>query len=160
MSILSRLRGLDRSDRRLFFEAMALTAAVRLGLTLLPFTVVRRCLDRVGSRTAEPRMSGRPRHRVHRIVWAVRAAAARIPAATCLVEALAADTLLRRHGHSSSLKIGVRPGRLVPLDAHAWVECGGTPVIGATPQLAEYYRLEQSCSTASQTLPRHSRRRG
>lgn len=159
-SILARLRNLDRSDRRLFFQALALTAALRLGLSLLPFTTVRGHLDRVASRSRKRARSGRPRHEAGRIIWAVRAAGARVPATTCLVEALAADALLRRYGHPSSLKIGVRPGRLVPLDAHAWVECGGMPVIGATPELAEYYPLEQSCSTASQTLPRQSRRRG
>ena len=36
------------------------------------------------------------------------------------------------------LKIGVRRGAVMSLDAHAWVECGDTVVIGTTPALTEY----------------------
>ena len=52
------------------------------------------------------------------------------------------STLLRRHGHVSDLKIGVRLGDRtrpdIPLDAHAWVECDGRIVIGAVADLDEY----------------------
>ena len=52
------------------------------------------------------------------------------------------NTLLRRHGHASDVKIGVRLGDRasggIPLDAHAWVECDGRIVSGAVAELDEY----------------------
>jgi hypothetical protein len=46
--------------------------------------------------------------------------------------------MLRRRGHAAALKVGVRRGAALSIDAHAWVECSGTVVIGTTPELAEY----------------------
>jgi hypothetical protein len=59
---------------------------------------------------------------------------------TCLVQALAADGMLRRRGFASTLHIGVRlhrPGS-TPLQAHAWVKCEGQIVVGALDDLGEY----------------------
>jgi hypothetical protein len=52
------------------------------------------------------------------------------------------ERMLIRHGYSPTLKIGVRPGALLPdaarLDAHAWIECDGRVVFGKVEQLDEY----------------------
>jgi hypothetical protein len=129
---LLRLRVPAPADRRLLVEALGLIVAVRAGLRLLPFTAVRRCVSLWAGLTA--RAGCAP----GRIVWAVGAVGSRIPGTTCLVEALAADSMLRRRGHASALKVGVRRGAGLSIDAHAWVECCGTVVIGTTPELAEY----------------------
>lgn len=84
-----------------------------------------------------------------RIVWAVSAMGRRVPGTTCLVEALAAHCMLRRHGHRPALKIGVRRGAVVALDAHAWVECGGAVVIGRSAALTEYAVLSQVSGVAA-----------
>jgi hypothetical protein len=47
--------------------------------------------------------------------------------ATCLTRSLLLQWLLRRRGVPSQLRIGVRFSQGT-LDAHAWVECVGTPV--------------------------------
>jgi hypothetical protein len=138
MSDWTGFRSLDSADRRLLLRAGALMVALHGGVRLLPFVVVRRCLDRIAKNAERGANRGDTRDR---IVWAVRAAGARLPATTCLMEALAADTMLRRAGYSSTVKIGVRRGASLSLDAHAWVECDGTPVIGMTPNLTEYARL-------------------
>jgi hypothetical protein len=52
--------------------------------------------------------------------------------------------MLRRHVHTPALKIGVRRGAAMSLDAHAWVECDGTVVIGTTPALTEYAVFPQA----------------
>jgi len=57
-------------------------------------------------------------------------AAARCPAATCLVQALAADVMLRRRRLSCVMRFGVRLTGTTgePLEGHAWVECGGATI--------------------------------
>jgi hypothetical protein len=75
---------------------------------------------------------------VSEVIWAVGAAGRRITGTTCLIEALAADTMLRRRGHQPLLRIGVRQGEHSLLDAHAWVECDGQVVMGEVPQLTDY----------------------
>jgi len=157
-----RVLTLKTADQWLLVQASSLMLALHVALRVLPFTSVRRHLDRVAGR-GRRREAGAPGREVDagRIIWAVRAAASRLPGTTCLIEALAADTMLRRCGHPSSLKIGVRRGSLTPLDAHAWVECHGRPVVGDTPALAEYAALSYtSFSTASQTAPSDPSDRG
>jgi hypothetical protein len=76
-----------------------------------------------------------------RIVWATKAAARLIPGSTCLIEALAAQSLLVCYGYDPRLTIGVlkKDGR--SFVAHAWVTCeeqiviGGAEVESYTPLL-------------------------
>src|SRR4029079_10626244 len=79
---------------------------------------------------------------VDRTTWAVSAVADRSPVSmTCLVRALAADAILRRHGFASQLRIGVRHhdgASSRPLDSHAWVECDDRIVIGQLDDLGDY----------------------
>jgi Transglutaminase-like superfamily len=75
------------------------------------------------------------------IAWAVGAVARRYHARpTCLVEALAADVMLRRRQYPSALHLGVRKmdNCSRPLDGHAWVECEGSIVVGHLDNLAIY----------------------
>ena len=129
---LKTLRALDPADRWLLVEAFSVIVALRAALSLLPFTTVRRCANRWAAFKATDR--GEPT----RVAWAVMAVGLRIPGTTCLAEALAADSMLRRHGYSSALKVGVRRGAVMSIDAHAWVECAGAVVIGTTPELSDY----------------------
>ena len=52
----------------------------------------------------------------------------------CLDQAIAVWFALNRHGHSASLKIGMR---LSPLSGHAWVTCG-EEVFVDTPGLEDF----------------------
>jgi hypothetical protein len=72
--------------------------------------------------------------------WAIAAVAARCPSATCLIQALAADAMLRRRGLPCELRIGVRPrgDGAVPVEAHAWVECAGAVAVGAIDGLSSF----------------------
>lgn len=109
---------------RLLLAAAILVAWVRLGLSLLGFRRVRRTLEFLArTRRASPVLPAR-------IVWAVTAAGRRMPGGSrCLVQALAAQTLLARHGHAAQLRIGVaRAG--AGINAHAWLERDGEPLFG------------------------------
>jgi hypothetical protein len=120
---LKQFAHLPRADKLLLARAFSLVTAIRLGLWLLQFRVLRRL--------ALPR--GRSLNRVpwmDRLIWAVRVVSRYIPRATCLTQALAAQALLARSGYESKLVLGFAKDQECPFDAHAWLECGDQIVIG------------------------------
>ena len=119
-------------ERSLLIEALWLVVTARVAMRTLPFTAVRRYL----ARRVPPGRAGVSTP--EQIARAVKAVGRRIPGTTCLTEAVAGHTMLQRHGHDAVLRIGVRRGDSATLDAHAWVECGGTVAIGTVPELADY----------------------
>ncbi len=68
-------------------------------------------------------------------------AASKIPGATCVPRAMAAQRLLAKSGRAGTLIFGVRRLPNGRLDAHAWVEENGVVVHGGVPHLAEFARL-------------------
>jgi hypothetical protein len=109
------------SDRILLVRALGWVLLARIGLWLAPFARLRAVADRVAAR-------GRPQDPV-RIAWAVETVARRIPTATCLPQALAADAMLRRAGRSPELHIGVsKDGE--SFEAHAWLALDGLVLVG------------------------------
>jgi len=74
------------------------------------------------------RASGLPAERIARLV---EIAAHGVPASRCLSVAIVTAWLLARQGTSATLRIGVarHAGRLT---AHAWLECGGVPLLHAS----------------------------
>ena len=121
-------------------EAASLMALVWTGLRLLRFPTLRRLLHRY-ARSSATGNAGQPHSSAtYPVQWAITTVAARLPWATCLVQALAADAILRRRGLTSELRIGVRVrgNSDAPFKAHAWVECGGTVVTGAIEELADF----------------------
>lgn len=113
-----------RRDAPLWALAWAVLVVCRLLLALLPLRDVARLAGAVTrGRVGESGAAGR-------VGWAVRSAAARVPGARCLAQALACYLLLDWHGMPGTLVVGARlrpDGRLA---AHAWVEYGGAAVIG------------------------------
>lgn len=124
--MLRTLRDLTASERDLLTRTMPLVLAVRIALWLLPSRVIVRRVQRASARVA---MAGRRHHTPDSIAWAVDAAARRIPRASCLTQAVAAQYLLRRNGHVSELRIGVARGS-DGFRAHAWIEQGGRILVG------------------------------
>jgi Transglutaminase-like superfamily len=118
-------------------EALVLLIWARASLWMLPFATCRRTLARLCP------LVRRPAHddsdALATIASAVRRAARCLPGTTCLVEAVAAEAMLRRRGYPATLKFGVRPPVAgARLDAHAWTECGGIVVVGGGVDLDEY----------------------
>src|SRR5690349_20360570 len=64
------------------------------------------------------------------IAWAINRTACLIPRSTCLVRAIADNHLLTRHGHASTIHIGVAKPEAKAFEAHAWVECNGVILVG------------------------------
>ena len=85
-----------------------------------------------------------------RIVWAVRHVSRLVPMATCLTQALAAQTMLARSGVASTLTLGVDPERKARFEAHAWLEMEGRAVLGGTDDsLANHARLARFSAGAT-----------
>lgn len=114
-------------EKRLLFRAIVTLGVARLTLKLLPFARVRRLL------TPRP---GAPRH-AHiaplNVRWAIKHAERVIPDATCLPQAVTAESLLVRAGYPVALRIGVTKREDGRFEAHAWAESGGRIVIGDLP---------------------------
>ena len=101
MTRLGRFLRLSPADRRLLVTAALLLAAIRLGLTLLPYRRLRGLVDRLA--VAAPRRQPAPPASPERIAWAVTRASHSVPGATCLTQALAARVLLERRGDRKSV---------------------------------------------------------
>lgn len=152
LGLWHRLRALDGRRRRLLCEAALALLIARVRLTVLPFAAMRRP---VTSRADTARTRTRPIPDTPQdIGWAIGAAARRLPGMTCLVQAIAADRLLRRAGWPSELRIGMRrPTPEAPLEGHAWVVCDGQIVVGGAVDLERYAPL----TTLAPTSPTNGR---
>ena len=69
---------------------------------------------------------------MEQFIWAVRATSRCVPRATCLTQALAAQTLLSRAGYNPQVKIGVAKNEKKLFEAHAWLVLGDDVLIGGT----------------------------
>ena len=130
---------LPSSQRNLLGKTILLVGIVRLGLWLLPFRTVRYLLGKAIRRN--PQAWSPTEASINRVVSAVRIASRYVPESSCLTQALAAQTLLVRHGCPAQLRIGVARSETGALQAHAWVEYRERIVIGGTDSLLHYIPL-------------------
>jgi transglutaminase superfamily protein len=139
---------LSSADRRHLVSAALILGVIRLGLSLLPFQILRRLLRKVVPVPGQL-------HEAHRAApgrttWAVTVASQYIPKATCLTQALATQVLLARQGYATSLYIGVTKSDRGRLEAHAWIESQGKVVVGESA-LGRYIRLPALAQTGERT---------
>jgi hypothetical protein len=123
-------------------ESATLIVFIAVAVRTMPFLRLRSLLHRVAALTTTARPGLALPDNIQAIGWAVAAAAARIRGATCLVQALAADAMLRRRAVRSELRLGVLRSGASSVDGHAWVECGGGVIIGAADRQSDYRTLE------------------
>jgi hypothetical protein len=125
------------SDCLLTAEAVVLLTIVRVGLRIVRYGTVRRLLHRYARGRAAERSSI---EQVLRVVGAVAVVDRRLSRTSCLVNALAADAMLRRRGYASKLCLGVRYAdkKAKRLEGHAWIEHRGIVVLGTLDNLKDY----------------------
>ncbi|MBC8145383.1 MAG: lasso peptide biosynthesis B2 protein [bacterium] len=128
----------DRATRRIVSEAAFIVTAVRVALTVVPYTALRRMRGfvlRVASWLSKP--SRDPQE----LAAAVRIASRHVPNATCLTQALALHFMMARRGIASRVTVGVaqRNGRLA---AHAWIDQDGVVLIGG--DVTPYHPLRRA----------------
>ena len=98
---------------------------------VLPFRWMVRYLGQPGAVAVAPQPD--MVHAAGRIAWAVHAVARRAPVTfTCLMQAIAAQRMLRRRNIPATVYLAMLAGRQAgnPLLAHAWVRCGDRVVTG------------------------------
>jgi Transglutaminase-like superfamily len=130
---IARFRRLGGERRRLLVRAVLLLTGASAAVAMLPFrTVIRFGSVGLGQSAL---LSGED------AVWAVEAAARRLPWRTmCIEKGLALQRLLRIAGVDALLHYGVRRSpETGTLEAHVWVTVAGETIIGAeqAPHFAE-----------------------
>jgi hypothetical protein len=146
MRTLAKFRRRPSLDRRLLLSAAALHLFVAIGVRVLPFAWVRRALDRLAAFRSAPGADDINA----RVVRAVRTVASLLPGANCLTDALVARCLLARHQCEATLCFGVsriRPADR-PFDAHAWIEHGGSSLIGQRATAYDPFRHPSRCASS------------
>ena len=138
MTAVRKLASMEPAELALLVHACLLLVRIRVALWLLPWRRVLALLPQ--------EVTPATRFSVDRLERAVRAASRIVPRATCLTQALALNHLLARGGYASVVRIGVtnEHGRFA---AHAWVECGGAPLLSSAAEVAQYAQLLAWAST-------------
>jgi hypothetical protein len=138
-------------ERRLSLRTIALVAAVRMGLWVLPFRTIQRVSEKLGRvRPDRGGAIGPPE-----IGRAVRLASRYVPRASCLVQALSTQILLGRHGHVGKVHIGVALDPELGFRAHAWVESQGKILVGGSEELGAYSPMLVLDANGLHEQPKH-----
>lgn len=127
MAHLAKLRSLSAPERRGLLLALVLLPAVEIALRVGGLRFVRQAIG--AQSCARGRAGRRGALDAPQLARLVAAAARWGPCrASCMVRSLTLQCMLKRHGLGSQLRLGVRKaGR--HLEAHAWVEHQGRPLI-------------------------------
>lgn len=139
---------LDLRNPKLRVQTFLWLWAVRVGLSLLPFSTVLRLQRQVCARKLRARMesgdSSTPdlgaRH-VDRVAWVVERQGRVVPGAKCLARALAGQVLLAHRGVATELCIGAQRDPHKGIQAHAWLEREGIPILGGGDLLEHFTPL-------------------
>ncbi|HEX5656407.1 MAG TPA: lasso peptide biosynthesis B2 protein [Polyangiales bacterium] len=127
-----KLVSLRADQRALMLQAAALLPAVRLVQRALPFKRWRPLLTRPSPAPHKTLTPGE-------IALAVDRARRGVPGVyKCLPVAYTGHLLLHRHGHASTVQVGVARDAEGKVEAHAWVECDGQVLIGELPDLSRF----------------------
>ncbi len=137
MRKLEAWRRLNRCERKLLLEALVALTKARLSLWLRPFSAAWRDSH---SRTDKRLQKGADAERIEPtlVARAVQRASTMVPAATCLAQALATQSMLDRRGIAAEVRIGVARDEHRAFEAHAWVELGGRVLIGHVNDLDRF----------------------
>jgi hypothetical protein len=134
IELLRKLEARPWSERRLLARAALSLAIMRVAVDALPFRLIAAATGLGEGRSAQT-VDPATEWQAAGVGRAVRVAAAHAPwETTCLAQALAASSLLRRRGISSTLYLAVASDDAAPerMIAHAWLRCGSLVLTGAT----------------------------
>ena len=117
-------------DRNMFLmiKAALLLALIQMGICLLPLHRLRQLLTRFSGHPERSSLVANPG--TARLVRVVETTGRFIPGVRCLAKALAIQTLLRRRGRQTHLRIGFSRNDDEQLLVHAWLEENSKPHTG------------------------------
>ena len=126
---IRRFLALSRREKLLLLIAASHLARARAEFSRVPLASLLARLQRPGAPTA----AADPDFDVALAGWAIRTAAGAVPwRSDCLIQCLAADRWLRRHGVVADFRLGVAPTAGGSILGHAWMECDGVVLTGGT----------------------------
>ena len=135
---LRRFGELSLADKWLLLRAAAWLAIARLRLAVTPFQkLIEGLSEEQGSLEPDPDL-------LQRVGFAVSTAAANVPwRSDCFPQTIAARSILKRHGYTSTVHLGVDRVGKDDLLGHAWLTCGDTVVTGGADldRYTEVHRL-------------------
>lgn len=139
MKRLNRWLNLTPQERYFLLLVTLLLVGFRLSLWIFSWKILRTVPPQIGAW-----LKNSLRDRVIPIaqpIWSIQVMSRYIPKATCLTQALAAQTLLLACGYDACLCLGVSLNAKNKLEAHAWVTSSDRVVIGNLPNLSRFTAL-------------------
>lgn len=125
-SLVRRLAGIDRT-----MAGDMVRAGLELGLARLRFGSHQARALIAAPTSAITKLDASQAALVERVAFVVPRVASRLPwRADCLVQALAAQRWLGRHGVTTTLTLGVPSDKPADFEAHAWLTAGDRIVTG------------------------------
>ena len=117
-------------DKILFFQAFFLSGIARMAILYIPFKRVKKYMGKPMSES--PFEVDNEVYKVaKRVAWAVNQACQYTPwKSKCLVRAIIAQRMLKRHKIFSTIYLGVNKDKKNNMQAHAWLRCGEVFVTG------------------------------
>ena len=128
MNNIYRFFKLSNNKKSLFIKSFILVIFIRILLTLLSFSNVKK----ISKRFSRPNNNQKNNLSIEDIVSSIHVVSTYVPRATCLTQAITAQILLYRHNHPSKLKIGVM--KKDDFEAHAWLEINNKIVLGESEE--------------------------
>ena len=125
MMIIHKFLNLNNSEKIIIFKALVLLGIVRILLWILPFSIMKRFINRfdiISDRNTS-------KFSKEKLIWAIQTMSIYIPKTNCLTLALGAKILLYMYNYSSNIQIGVSRTDF-KLEAHAWLESDNVIILG------------------------------
>ena len=135
MTKIFRFLGWPYPKKKLLLQVFFLVARIRICLWLIPSKTLNGYIS-----TSELPQKDQTSDwdMVHELVDYVRFCSRFVPYATCLTQALATRSMLRRMGQNCLMKIGIDKNQNQKFLAHAWIEVDGKIIIGNVRDLRRY----------------------
>ncbi len=130
MNLLKKFIKIPGRDKLLFLIALTLSFFVKIVVFTIPLRWYSKFLTNRKQHTI-PRNKSNETETIRDIARAVNRCSRHAPWKTkCLVDAVTAKLLLRWHGISSTMFLGVNKDEEKNLTAHAWLKCGEIFITG------------------------------
>jgi hypothetical protein len=134
MMMIHKFLNLNSSEKIILFKALILLWIVRILLTILPFSIIKKFIDKVDEDPQEPNS----KFSKEKLIWAIQVMSDYTPKTTCLTRALGAKILLNMYHYPSNIQIGVSK-TANKFEAHAWLESDHEIILGGSEK--EYIKL-------------------